>query len=285
MSRLQVVFLADEATVFAAEPDVCGRWTDLCSGQMKTFQLKPFSATRLTTPHIWLDDILFFAINETKHVFHIGEKISVIIPTILPRTRQTIHVLHSFSQVVASKLQLAEPQSSVLQQALLLGLRTRVLGWTGTKKHGEICDFHREKPIKGGFLFACNLMDSTASGDLLSEGTNHNLDKTQTGDLYKQGKQSTKATRKKRGATRREDCTEIWAVPKHRKIGPWPIAMADCRSAGPWIPRVKQGETELWHASKFLDCPNWIYHHLPHQTCRKIGYLIFGDKSISIMSW
>jgi len=87
-----------------------------------------------------------------------------------------------------------------------------VLGWTGTKKHGEICDFHLEKPIKGGFLFACNLMDSTASGDLLSEGTNHNLDKTQTGDLYKQGKQSTKATRKKRGATRREDCTEIWAL-------------------------------------------------------------------------
>ena len=197
----------------------------------------------------------------------------------MPRTRQTIHVLHSFSQVVASKLQLAEPQSSVLQQALLLGLRTRVLGWTGTKKHGEICDFHREKPIKGGFLFACNLMDSTASGDLLSEGTNHNLDKTQTGDLYKQGKQSTKATRKKRGATRREDCTEIWAVPKHRKIGPWPIAMADCRSAGPWIPRVKQGETELWHASKFLDCPNWIYHHLPHQTCRRSGISFLGTKA------
>ena len=38
-----------------------------------------------------------------------------------------------------------------------------------TKQHGEMGDFHLEKPTKGGFLFACKLMDSTTSGDLLSE--------------------------------------------------------------------------------------------------------------------
>jgi hypothetical protein len=100
---------------------------------------------------------------------------------------------------------LAEPQSSVLQQALLLGLRTRVLGF-GTKKHGEMGDFHLEKPIKGGFLFACKLMDSTTSGDLLSADRAPTTTKTQTGETINESNQ-TKA-----------HCN-------------------GCRAAGPWIPR------------------------------------------------